>query len=558
MLLDGGLTDSLTLSHGPATPMGHPFRLGLQGRVHDGGDFVDAVGGLATVPRSDLPQSIQSLLGKTVGGYAILNLILLRRRKFATRSDAPTEDERLSVQLFAGHYPREESVFALAQSVIRWRMDEQQTKKQKYRWMLILLLFVASGEFIVRGPVRFLKGDSFNDFVSPYIQSRAWMGNMDPYSPATLVRLWPRDATQFIFLKEDLADGDLVLKRGIPTAYPLTTYVLVSPFAALPWHLARVLWIFVSLAAFAAAVLSLSSLLGFRWPDTRTFCFLAFALALAPFHTGLAAGSIVIVAVGVSAAAVLAANRGWDSASGILICVASGLKPQIGLPILVFYLLRKRWRVAIIAAALLTTLALVGASVLMVHGTPWLDSYKSDNRMLFAKGSLGDYTEANPIRFSLINLQVLLYTFWPDRTGANFVSLVLVSIVGFVWLFLFLRCKWDSDSELLALSALLVLSLLPVYHRLYDATLLIFPLAWSLHRARHRGVLATATAAVILVFLFPGGSMAEVLQKKHPALQESWYWMHFAMPHQVWTLLLLCLLLLMAMKNSARTVLPPH
>jgi hypothetical protein len=57
-------------------------------------------------------------------------------------------------------------------------------------------------------------------------------------------------------LKEDLAHGDLILKRGIPTAYPLTTYVLLSPFATLPWHLARVLWMFVSLAGFAAAVIA--------------------------------------------------------------------------------------------------------------------------------------------------------------------------------------------------------------------------------------------------------------------------------------------------------------
>jgi Glycosyltransferase family 87 len=370
-------------------------------------------------------------------------------------------------------------------------MGERPPKAENYRWVLILLICIAGAEFTVRGPARFLSANSFSDFVSPYIQSRAWMGNMDPYSPATLVQLWPRDADQFNFLRDDLAHGDLVLKRGIPTAYPPTTLILLAPLAALPWHLAHALWTVIGLASFAAAVLSLAALLRLRWHDPQTLLFLAFALALAPFHTGLAAGSIVIVAVGISAAAVLAANRGWDSTAGILTCVATGLKPQIGLPILAFYLLRKRWKIAATASGLLVTLAFIGISVLVVHGTPWLENYKYDNRMLFAKGSLGDYTEANPIRFSLINLQVLLYIFWPDRTGANLVSLALVLALGLVWLLLFWRCKEEPDSEFLALSALLVLTLLPIYHRFYDATLLIFPLAWSL-RSVASGITAQA------------------------------------------------------------------
>ena len=61
-IVDRGLADALTLRHSPATPMRHPRRFGLQGRVHDIGDLLDLIGGLSSAPRSDVPQTIQTLV----------------------------------------------------------------------------------------------------------------------------------------------------------------------------------------------------------------------------------------------------------------------------------------------------------------------------------------------------------------------------------------------------------------------------------------------------------------------------------------------------------------
>jgi len=199
--------------------------------------------------------------------------------------------------------------------------------RRKLGWALVLgLLLLASAEFLLRGPIRFAGASNFNDFISPYIQTRAWMKGVDPYSPANLVALWPRDSEQFSFLKKDLADGSLVLKRGIPTAYPPTSFVLLAPVAWLPWHVAHQVWLAISLMAFGLTALSLVSLIGFQWQEKRTYLLLALALALAPFHTGLAAGSIVIVTVGFCALGVLAADRQWNIAAGVLFGVAVGFE----------------------------------------------------------------------------------------------------------------------------------------------------------------------------------------------------------------------------------------
>ncbi len=430
------------------------------------------------------------------------------------------------------------------------------TRKRSWSgsWTIVLtLLLLSLTEFFVRGPVRFARSSDFNDFISPYVQTRAWIKGVDPYSPANLVALWPAGIQQFDFVKEDLAEGSLVLRRGIPTAYPPTAFVLLSPFAWLPYRVAFAAWLLASLLACAGAVLALTSVAQFHRDEKRTYLFIAIVLALAPFHTGLAAGSIVIVAVGACALAVWAVARNQDLAGGILLAVATGLKPQIGLPFVLYYFLRKRWRVAGAAVALLALLAATALLLLWLHHAPWLDNYRNDNKILFARGSLGDFTEANPIRFSLIDLEVLVYTFVPDRSLATVLAFVISGILGLAWL-LFFRSRAPVESELLEIGALVVLSLLPVYHRLYDASLLIFPMAWSLSALRgDLKALARITLVCMAFFLIPGGTVLERLQHSsylHQA-QQSWVWTHIVMPHQIWVLIVLSATLLQAMYRGS-------
>ncbi|MFZ1916921.1 MAG: glycosyltransferase family 87 protein, partial [Terriglobales bacterium] len=254
--------------------------------------------------------------------------------------------------------------------------------------LLAVLLLLAGVEWVVRGPVRFAHAASFNDFISPYIQTRAWMTGQDPYSPQNLVREWPPEAERFDFLTRDLADGSLVLKRGIPTAYPLTAFVLIAPVAVLPWHIAHPLWLVITVFAFGVTVAALLSVAKLLPRSDLTLAFLAIALGLAPVHTALAAGSIVTVAVAASAAAVWASSRGQDVLAGLLLAMAVGLKPQIGLPFCFYYLVRRRWRITALAVGLVAVLFILAVARCAMGGTSWIENYVYDNRILFAHGSL--------------------------------------------------------------------------------------------------------------------------------------------------------------------------
>jgi len=428
--------------------------------------------------------------------------------------------------------------------------------------LLLSLVLLAACEFIVRGPVRFLRAADFNDFISPYIQSRALVMGMDPYSPEVLVRLWPVEgAHRPEFLAKDLADGSLIMKRGIPTAYPLTCLFLLIPLAVLPWPIAHFAWLVITACLTFAAIWSLLPLIeagvGFNKNDWRAYVFVAFAPALAPLHTGFAAGSIVIGTVALCGIAVSRAQGGSDILAGILSGMAICLKPQIGLPFFACYLLWKRWRLCGSAAGVVFATAILALGRLAIGGTPWLENYRVDNKVLLATGILSDFTERNPIRFSLINLQVLFYALLRHAALANALAFAVSAILFGIWLVLMLRRGSKNADVLLSISTLAVLSLFPVYHRFYDAFLLIFPLCWSLREiSGARNKFAWWAFLLMLPFLVPGGSALEQLQasgKIPRAIVDSWWWTAIVMPHQIWFLLFLSLLLLWCMADPLLT-----
>jgi len=415
--------------------------------------------------------------------------------------------------------------------------------------LLAICLVCAGAECVIRGPLRFAQAHDFNDFISPYVQTRAWIQGNDPYSPRNLVEMWPPEAKHFDFLSRNLADGTLVTKRGIPSAYPLSAFVLIAPIAVLPWHVAHTLWLIItalSLGLTAASLLSAANLL--PW-SLRSFGFLSLTLGLAPFHTALATGNIVTVAVAASAAGVWAAGQRRDALAGILFAISVGLKPQIGLPFCFYYLVSKRWRIPAIAGALVALLFAIALIRSAAGGAPWLQNYLYDNRILFTPGSVDDFTERNPVRFGLVNFQVAAYALTQSRTAAIVAALAMAGAAGVTWLWQATKQGRASDS-LLPLSTLAVISLLPVYHRFYDATLLVYPLAWSL--AAFNGPLRTTARSTLgliaAIFLVPGGTILEQMQHtgRLGTVGNHWWGNVIVLPHESWSLAVLSLLLLRA------------
>jgi Glycosyltransferase family 87 len=419
------------------------------------------------------------------------------------------------------------------------------------RAWLLLVMIVAGISFLIRGPGRLWHGTEWNDFLSPYIQSRAWIRGMDPYAPENLVKLWPAGKPMFTFVTRDAADGTLVANRGVPSPYPITSFVVLASLALVPWRLAESLWIILNLCAVGVIICGLVRIAGVSWRDSKTWIFGAFVLALAPMHTGLATENAAIFVVGLCVVALWAAAYSRENLAGILLALAVCAKPQVGLFFLLFYGVQRRWRIAWVAGATSGVIAVIAIGRLLLTGIPWLTSYVENSRSIFAPGAINDFTGANPIWFQMVNLQIAFHPLLRSIGGTNLCARGVGAVLMCGWLWL--EVKTDrSSSSLLSLSTLAVISLLPFYHRSYDAALVVFPLAWALLEEHCQSLIPRGCLALIALFLLPGGALVNFFASRANLLRSvtsAWWWMSFVVAHQAWALLLLAALLLWAMAN---------
>src|SRR5271165_871869 len=411
--------------------------------------------------------------------------------------------------------------------------------------ILSILLFLAAAEFVMRGPVRFLREPTnWNDLSQNYTASKLWLNGQSPSDPRSFSVLWKRETGSRL----DLTDIRTHL------APPLGELVVMAPIAAFPWEVAKMIWLAVLLSAFAATVWALVLAGGFRWPEDnlRTLAFIAACLALAPFQTGIASGNTSILVIGPGAVAIWAAQRHNDVAAGILFGVACSVKPQIGAFLVLYYLIQRRWKLFATAVASTGALVLVAVSYLWFRGASWFQDYLHNAKGFVTANNIDDFSAANPIRFTLINLQVPFFSITGQSKSANLLALAVGGVLVCAWIYLVARSR-ERTPELLCLGAISIIGLLPVYHRFYDAALLVIPLCWCMTQIGGSKRVATAALLLMIPFLAPGTAFLQQLAahgQLPDAVIHAWWWDRVVMPHETWILLLLCLVLLDGIKLS--------
>jgi Glycosyltransferase family 87 len=423
-------------------------------------------------------------------------------------------------------------------------LKDPQSISQARRVALWVLILLAGAEFVLRGPVRYLSElSNWNDLSQNYTASKLWLKGLSPADPKNFVVLWKQEGHSRLY-------PDDVRTHLSP---PPGGLVVLAPVAALPWRAARIAWLAILLISFLATVWALASTSGFRWGDARTLIFTAACLALAPFHTGLASGNTSILVIGLCAVAIWSARKNHDAAAGILFGLACAIKPQLGAFLVLYYLVRRRWKLFGTAVACTVVLSIVALIYLQLHGAPWLQDYLHNMRGFSTSNHIDDFTTENPARFTLINLQVPFFSITGSSSSSNLLAFAIVALLVFTWIYWVIRR--NGHPELLALSAISAVALLPVYHRFYDAAILTIPLCWCIAAAAGPAK-SIARAALVLMapFLLPGTAVLQQLAihgRIPDAVTHSWWWNTILMPHETWALSLLFVVLLFGM--SSRT-----
>ena len=410
--------------------------------------------------------------------------------------------------------------------------------------ILWILLLLAATEFVVRGPVRYLQPNGWNDLSQYYAASRLWLRGQSFADAGKFAAVW-RDEVGLTL--------DVNTAR-VHIAPPPGALVLFAPLGALSWPAAQLLWLTVVILSFAATVWALLAAAGLSFREPRGIAFIAGCLALAPFQTGVASGNQTILVVGLCAVGIWAAGADCDMIAGLFFGTACSLKPHIGAFLVLYYLWQRRWRLCVTAVALTVVLALLGLAWMQFAGVHWLSDYTGNVRFGAEKNTIDDFTSANPIRFMLINLQVPFYSFTHSASSANMLAFALGGVLILIWIALVLQDEHKANS-LLSLGTIAVIGLLPLYHRFYDASVLAVALCWCLSRQNTIKNVGNTSLLLMAPFLVPGAAILQKAARRGnipESWTHSWWWDRILMPHQTWLLLLLSLMLLYAMARSRR------
>ncbi len=429
------------------------------------------------------------------------------------------------------------------------------------RVVLFLLVAVFAAEFLVRGPVRFLQqGSAINDFMPPFVQAKALARGVDPYSPQELLRLWPKDSAQLTFLVKDAAAGTMQAKDGVPSPYPLSCLAVLALFSGIPWHIARIVLLVSNVLGSLLLIGVLLSLSGLGLSDRRTYAFLGLALGIAPLHAALATGNLIIPACTCGVVAIWCAIRDHNTLSGAFLAVAICLKPPVGIIFVVLAVIRRRWHVTLVAVVLSALVTAAAILRLWTSHVDWIQAYSVNLNKMFASGAINDFTKANPLRFHLLNLQVPISSFATSPAVANEIAWSISAVLLLVWLGFALQS--DTTPELLDLSAITAIALLPVYHRFVDGMLLIVPLSWCFSVQRNELKPVSRIVMVLLLpFLVPGASLLTILSSDGVVpvgMATTWWWNAFVVPHEIWAVLLISFALLYAMGLSRHWIAKPE
>jgi len=399
--------------------------------------------------------------------------------------------------------------------------------------MLGVISLLMVFDFVVRG-VALAFEPARTDFSEVYVGAWLWRHGENFYDSALAT------ATQQRLI------GDSTVSA---TLYPPTTFALFSPFSHLSWGWANFSWLMIGLAGIGATIFFLWKLADFQELDLKAAAFVTFILSFSPLHQAFHLGNMALLAVPLALGGIWLAETARNWPAGVVLGLVTCLKPQIGVWVLLYYLLRGRWR--LIAAASLT--GACAAGLLLLHPIAVgeaVANYKANQWYWFAPGHLAGFTPGG-FPYHVNMFQVILYQLVHSVAAANWMARVLFVAGVVIWLAILWRAKFRVPAAL-AIASIVGLSFVSMYHSVSDVTVLTLALCWAIPgRAEAWTRTRVAVCAILLLMMLPGHS---VLMRFSPHLPVgvtgSWWWELFVARYFVWLLFGLNVALLVGLSKS--------
>ena len=278
----------------------------------------------------------------------------------------------------------------------------------------------------------------------------------------------------------------LTLAFGHWFTYSPFAAVVFVPIAALPLALARVLWDLASVAALGYSCVIIVKLAGYRPSRLVVAGLAAAAMALDPVYETLFLGQINLILLALILTDIWRVAQGRDAGIGVGIAAAIKLTPGI---FILFFLLARRTKAAVIAAGTFVVCGLIGfavaprASTLYWEhlfydtkrvGAPYISNqspYAAAIRIAQGAAHIGSWWAVIPIAFAAIGLAtatiLVRHDDWLGATAVTGTTGLLVSPISWAhhWVWVLPALVWlvRQDHRIAAVLGYLLFALAPFW-----------------------------------------------------------------------------------------------
>ena len=383
------------------------------------------------------------------------------------------------------------------------------------------------------------------DFTEIYTGAWLWRHGQNPYDSAlatqAAARLVGTNVTEAI-------------------VYPPSTFVVFSPFTYLPWGWANFCCLLLALAGIAAIITLLLRLGNFKTSEKSAFLLLTGTLAFDPIHQAFHVGNIALLVIPLCFFGIYLAENRYDMIAGALLCLAMLVKPQLGLWVMLFYLVQRRlWFLIGSAIPILGFAAVLWRYPLSLHAL--ISGYSQNYQYHFGVGSHLGFTEgAQPFHVNIV--QVVLYQLWPSVHGVTVLSFSIFICGLAIWAYSIWKRRFDVPAPLY-ISSLIAMSFISLYHSVSDASVLVLVLCWALKKdseqKREWGWSRRLACVIFLLLMLPGHSALMRMMPHLPStIVTALWWKLFIARYFVWVLMAMNVVLLWAVTTAPQSRATPQ
>jgi hypothetical protein len=404
--------------------------------------------------------------------------------------------------------------------------------------------------------VFYTAGRMFTSGTNPYVRANAedvWKsaGGDPDDQPGVMDLLWGP------FAGDENNPADRA-DHWLPVEVVPPGLTVMTPFSLLPAGLAWPAWNYVVLLLFVGQLYATVRLMRRPLWDASSLVAILFTILLEPLHIGLANGQPTVPTVSLLVLALYWATNHRQDWAGVAFAVATALKPQLAAPFVLLFAFQGKWRTVGVAAIVGVALTLIAVGPMTVRHPEWPHTWLAQVDQAEGAGNIDSARADNVGRDDLLNLALIGHLFTDNATVVNATTLTLwaVAVAALFWA---TRGRRDA---LGVTATFAVLVLLPMYHRYYDAGIVVLAAAWAVATLakprlepgdvpgavapgwtavnlddRAARWAAAAVLAVSAVFLFPSEWLVARFREASDETQHRWWFNWVLEPHHAWELL---------------------